>query len=161
MLRDFQYFFYWKNKNSTLAPYEHIEQEKIVLRISSRKFAKSIGLRSLWLVRWLRRHLVSAWLLTRQTPCRRSCWLWCHRIRIVVDLADTTMTTQTLSENFEGFSQILKKQWEKNEFVSVYTPKSKNLKILKTQKKKLRVPVVIDYAVGWSDFFTFKIRLIQ
>ena len=33
-----------------------------------------------------------------------------HRVGVVNDYADTTMTTQTLSENFEGFSQILKEQ---------------------------------------------------
>ena len=39
----------------------------------------------------------------------------------VVDYADTLMTTQTLFENFEGFSQILKEQSGKKMYLDVFT----------------------------------------
>ena len=59
------------------------------------------------------------------------------------------MTTRTLSENFEGFSQILKEQSGKKEVLGcVCTPNSNNLKIWKPpyQKINLRVRVVNKYA---------------
>ena len=48
--------------------------------------------------------------------CLQSRWLWQHRVLVVVDYADTSMTTRTLFENFEGFSQILKEQSGKKVF---------------------------------------------
>ena len=39
-----------------------------------------------------------------------SCCLRGLGVGVVVDYANMTMTTQTLSENFKGFSQILKEQ---------------------------------------------------
>ena len=42
--------------------------------------------------------------------------IWYFRklgVRVVNNYADTSMTTKTLFENFEGFSQILKEQWGK------------------------------------------------
>ena len=39
--------------------------------------------------------------------------MWYFRkldVSVVVDYADTSMTMRTLFENFEGFSEILKKQ---------------------------------------------------
>ena len=59
-------------------------------------------------------------MLTRLTLFRRSidyadmCWnsQWIrqHYDGVVVDYMDTDKSMQTLSENFEGFSQILKEQ---------------------------------------------------
>ena len=37
------------------------------------------------------------------------------------DYADTSMNTQTLFENFEGFSQMLKEQSGKNRYLGVFT----------------------------------------
>ena len=45
-----------------------------------------------------------------QTRCQRSQRLRRHGVGVVNDYADTTRTTQTLLENFEGFSHILKEQ---------------------------------------------------
>ena len=40
---------------------------------------------------------------------------------IVLDYADTDKTTRTLSENFEGFSQILKEQSGEKMYLGVFT----------------------------------------
>ena len=40
---------------------------------------------------------------------------------VVIDYADTSMTTWTLFENFEGFSQILKEQSGKKRYLGVFT----------------------------------------
>ena len=40
---------------------------------------------------------------------------------MVNDYPDTSMTTQTLFENFEGFSQILKEQSGKKRYFGVFT----------------------------------------
>ena len=44
----------------------------------------------------------------REKDVSRIRWLSGHRVRKVNDYTDRTKTTPTLSENFEGFSQILK-----------------------------------------------------
>ena len=38
-----------------------------------------------------------------------------------IDYRDTTMTTGTLLENFEGFSQILKEQSGEKRYLGVFT----------------------------------------
>ena len=43
------------------------------------------------------------------------------RVRIVADYADTSMTTPTLFENFEDFSQILNEQSTKKRYLGVFT----------------------------------------
>ena len=42
--------------------------------------------------------------------CWNSRWLRRHGVSIANDYADTDKTTRTLSENFEGFSQLLREQ---------------------------------------------------
>ena len=65
--------------------------------------------------------------LTTWTHCRRSCSPRGNGVRVVidnvdngvgvvVDYADIKMTTQTLLENVEGFSQILKEQLGKERY---------------------------------------------
>ena len=44
-----------------------------------------------------------------------------HSVSVVNDHADTDKTTRTLSENFEGFSWILKKQSGEKRFLGVFT----------------------------------------
>ena len=51
------------------------------------------------------------YIFTRRCP--RSRWLRGHGVDKVNDYADTSMTTRTLFENFESFSQILKEQSDK------------------------------------------------
>ena len=61
----------------------------------------------------------------------------------------------TFFENFEGFSQILKKQSGKKVFGCVYTSNSNNIKIKKLpyRKKNSGVSIVVDYAdTGFSNF---------
>ena len=53
---------------------------------------------------------VLAWSATTRTWCWYSHWLRRLGDSVVIDYADTTMIMQTLSENFECFSQILKEQ---------------------------------------------------
>ena len=62
-------------------------------------------------------------------------------VDVVSDYADTSMTTQTLFENFEGFLQILKEQsGKKTIFGCVHTYNSNNLKISKPPYlKKIRI----------------------
>ena len=52
---------------------------------------------------------VFAKIVFAKNVCPRSGWLRGHNVGVVIDYAYTTMTTRTLSENFEGFSQIWKK----------------------------------------------------
>ena len=75
----------------------------------------------------LRNLFVSAKIFTKNyTPsrCQRGRWL-----RVVNDYVNTDKTTWTLSEYFEGFSQILKEQ--SSEKVTIKNSNSKNLKIRK------------------------------
>ena len=51
----------------------------------------------------------------------RSRWLRRHSVGIVNDYTDTSMTTRTLFENFESFSQILKEQSGKKMYLGVFT----------------------------------------
>ena len=50
-----------------------------------------------------------------------SCCLRGLGVGVVVDYTNMTMTTQTLSENFKGFSQILKEQSGKKKYADVFT----------------------------------------
>ena len=50
-----------------------------------------------------------------------SCCLRGLGVGVVVDYANMTMTTQTLSENFKGFSQILKEQSGEKKYADVFT----------------------------------------
>ena len=61
---------------------------------------------------------VLAWSTTTRRLCQRSQLLCRH---LVNKYADTDRTTQTLLENFEGFSQILKEQSEEKRFLGVFT----------------------------------------
>ena len=80
---------------------------------------------------------------------------------IVLDYADTDKTTRTLSENFEGFSQILKEQSGKKGIWCVYTFNRNNLKILKPPylKKNSGVRIVVDY--GDTGFSIFAIKYLR
>ena len=84
------------------------------------------------------------------TWCRRSCWPRSQGVGVVVDYTDTTMTTETLLENFERLLTDFKGtiRW-KNVLGCVYTLKSSNLKIWKPPylKKKLNVCVVNNYTL--------------
>ena len=53
--------------------------------------------------------------------CPRCRWLCGHGVPVDVDYMDMDKTTQTLSENFEGFSQILKEHQVKKWFLGVFT----------------------------------------
>ena len=53
--------------------------------------------------------------------CPRSQRLRRHGVGIVNNNADTDKTTRTLSENFEGFSQILKEQSGEKRYLGVFT----------------------------------------
>ena len=55
--------------------------------------------------------------------CPRCRWLCGHGVPVDVDYMDMDIdkTTQTLSENFEGFSQIWKEHQVKNRFLGVFT----------------------------------------
>ena len=44
-----------------------------------------------------------------------------HIDRVVIDYADTTMTAQTLTANFEGLSQFLKEQSAEIKYLGVLT----------------------------------------
>ena len=59
-------------------------------------------------------------------------------VRIVNDYADTDKTMRTLSENFEGFSQILKATEKR--YLGIFT---KQLAII---QKYENVSIVVDYA---------------
>ena len=89
--------------------------------------------------------------------CSRSHWLRWHDGK---DYTDTDKTTHTLSENFEGFSQILLEQSGKK-VTFIFTPKSNNLKIWKSPhlKKKLLVCVLVDYAD--TQFSNFAIEYLR
>ena len=52
--------------------------------------------------------MVLAWSATTWTQCQHSQRLCGHGVGEVNNIADTDKTKQTLLENFEGFSQILK-----------------------------------------------------
>ena len=56
-----------------------------------------------------------------RTWCQCSQRLCGHGVSVVNDYADTDKTTQTLSENFEGFSQILKEQLGEQMYLGVFT----------------------------------------
>ena len=60
-------------------------------------------------------------LIFSKIACLRSCWLRGHGVGVVNDYADTSMTTWTLFENFEGFSKILKEQSGKKRYLGVFT----------------------------------------
>ena len=60
---------------------------------------------------------------------------------MVIDYADTYNTMQTLSENFEGFSQILKEQSGEKRYLDVFTHP-----IALFMNMKLGDSVGIDYA---------------
>ena len=50
--------------------------------------------------------------------------LWYFRkscVRVVVDYTNTSMTMRTVNENFDGFSQILKEQFGRKRYLSVFT----------------------------------------
>ena len=130
MSQDFWPFF--SLKDSTWAPYE---QAKTVLRtflFLQRYSQKNVYPRS-QRIRW---HTWNYFTLEKiknkkvmkkkiefflKIGCLQSRWLWRHRVLVVVDYADTSMTTRTLFENFEGFSQILKKQSGKKSYLGVFT----------------------------------------
>ena len=62
-----------------------------------------------WNRHWLCRHAV-ALVMTTRTRCWHRHWPRGYGVGVVIEHAniDMTMTTRTLLENFEGFSQILK-----------------------------------------------------
>ena len=75
--------------------------------------------------------------------CQHSRWLHKYRVGVVNDYADTDKTTRTLSENFEGFSQILKEQSGKKCYFGAFTHPIaiiKNLQISKSNEK-----ITIEY----------------
>ena len=57
------------------------------------------------------------WSLTLQTRCQQSRKLCGHGN----DYADTAMTTRTLLDNLDGFSQILKGHSSEKKFLGVFT----------------------------------------
>ena len=61
---------------------------------------------------------VLAWSTTTRRLCQRSQLLCRH---VVNKYADTDKTTQTLLENFEGFSQILKEQSGEKKYLGLFT----------------------------------------
>ena len=74
--------------------------------------------------------------------CWNSHWLRGHDVGVVIDYEDnsvgvvnkyvnTDKTMWTLSENFEGFSQILKEQSDEKWYLGVFTNLIENLKIWK------------------------------
>ena len=65
---------------------------------------------------------------------------------IVLDYADTDKTTRTLSENFEGFSQILKEQSGEKRYLGVFTNPIAIISKYKTSvsKAKCACPLVVD-----------------
>ena len=80
--------------------------------------------------------------------CWNSHWLRGHDVGVVIDYEDngvgvvnkyvnTDKTMRTLSENFEGFSQILKEQSDEKWYLGVFTnsiEKFKNMKTLYLKK---------------------------
>ena len=85
---------------------------------------------------------------------RTRCWhsqpLRGHIVSVVNNYADTYKTTQTLSGDFEGFSQILKV------LGCVYKPNSNNLKI---SKENFHVCIIVDYAD--TRFLNFAIEYLH
>ena len=69
-------------------------------------------------------------IFDKTDTCWNSRWLRGHNVGEFVDYADTTITTQTLSEIFGGFSQILKEQSSEKSTWCVYTPNAIILKNL-------------------------------
>ena len=76
---------------------------------------------------------VSANSLTMQTRCWRLHWLRRHGMGIVNNYSERSMTTRTLLENFEGFSQILKEQSGEKRYLGVFTNPIMSAKLLITQ----------------------------
>ena len=59
-------------------------------------------------------------------------------VDVVSDYADTSMTTQTLFENFEGFSQILKEQSGNKMYLGVFAHPIAIIKKSKTAVSTVR-----------------------
>ena len=97
------------------------------LFVSAKIFVKNLCPRSQRL-RWHCASIVndyvdtmSARSTTTLTTCQQSQRLRRHCVSVVNDYADTDKTTWTLSENFEGFSQILKEQSGEKKYLGVFT----------------------------------------
>ena len=61
-------------------------------------------------------------LLWKKLKTNKKCNLIFSKIvRVVVDYADTSMTKRAVNENFDGFSQILKEQFGRKRYLSVFT----------------------------------------
>ena len=113
----------------------------------------------IWYFRKLRVHVVIDYadmclkmmmmmmMMTSQTQCRCSCWPSEHVVRVVIDYLDTTMISPTLSEDFRGFSQILKEQSSEKKYLGVLKHPITIIQkyFLKTYlQNKLFVPIVVD-----------------
>ena len=87
-----------------------------------------------------------------QTGCRCSHWLCRYSVGVVNNYAATDKTRWTLSENFEGFSQILKEK------------SGENLKFACPHSRWLRQHAIFDFCNGislqkwkssWNSFCLF------
>ena len=125
--RDFRHFLF--KKNSTWAPYEEAKTVSrnfsFSQRYSQKKCVHEVNdyadkLFYFWKSKKSKK-VTKSNLKFSKIVCPRCRWLCGHGVPVDVDYMDMDKTTQTLSVNFEGFSQILKEHQVKKRFLGVFT----------------------------------------